>query len=239
MIDHRGHALNTVLDVNRRFNVGPQDRVLALSRLNFDLSVFDIFGLLAAGGAIVMPSARRGQDVAHWGDLVASEKVTMWNTVPALMQLMAEEIDSRKGIGDSLRVVMMSGDWIPVNLPALLRKHLPHTTISESGGATEASIWSIWYPIEEVGADWKSIPYGKPMANQTFHVLSPSQTPSPVWVPGQLHIGGTGVAKGYWRDAEKTKAKFHPVSRNRGAFVQNRRPWHICFDGRKYRIPGS
>ena len=49
MIDHRG-ALNTVLDVNQRFGVGPQDRVLAVSRLSFDLSVYDMFGLLAAGG---------------------------------------------------------------------------------------------------------------------------------------------------------------------------------------------
>ena len=216
MIDHRG-ALNTVLDVNRRFGVGPQDRVLALSRLNFDLSVYDVFGMLAAGGTIVMPSARSAQDVSHWADLVVKEKVTIWNTVPALMQLMAEEIENRKGIGENLRVVMMSGDWIPVNLPEQIRRQLPHATIMSLGGATEASIWSIWYPIENVDSTWKSIPYGKPMANQTFHVLSQAQTPSPVWVPGQLHIGGIGVAKGYWRDEEKTRASFiqHPVTGER------------------------
>jgi hypothetical protein len=56
IIDHRG-AVNTVLDINQRFGVGPGDRVLALSRLNFDLSVYDIFGVLAAGGTIVMPAA--------------------------------------------------------------------------------------------------------------------------------------------------------------------------------------
>ena len=76
------------------------------------------------------------------------------------------------------------------------------------GGATEASIWSILYPIEQVDSTWKSIPYGKPMLNQTFHVLNHVQAPCPVWVPGQLHIGGIGLARGYWRDAHKTHGSF-------------------------------
>src|SRR5260370_3466163 len=87
MIDHRG-ALNTVLDINQRFDINPADRVLALSRLSFDLSVYDIFGLLAAGGTIVMPRADLALDVKHWRELVATEKVTVWNTVPALLHLL-------------------------------------------------------------------------------------------------------------------------------------------------------
>jgi pyochelin synthetase len=218
MIDHRG-AMNTVLDINRRFSVGPRDRVLALSRLNFDLSVYDIFGLLAAGGAIVFPAPELAQDPSHWAELIVSEKVTLWNTVPALMQLMTEEA-SRKGgtgIGTTLRVVMMSGDWIPVNLPGQIQRVLPETEIISMGGATEASIWSIMYPIEKVDPNWKSVPYGKPMVNQTFHVLNQALSPSPVWVPGQLYIGGIGVARGYFGDEKKTNASFlrHPVTGER------------------------
>jgi amino acid adenylation domain-containing protein/FkbM family methyltransferase len=216
MIDHRG-AVNTVLDINQRFNVGPQDRVLALSRLNFDLSVYDIFGLLGAGGAIVMPAAELAQDVPHWIDLVASEKVTVWNTVPALMQLFIEDAECGKRIGRNLRLVMMSGDWIPVNLPGQIQRVLPSSQIISLGGATEASIWSILYPIEKVDANWKSIPYGKPMLNQTFQVLNQVLAPCPTWVPGSLCIGGIGLAKGYWRDEQKTNASFvrHPVTGER------------------------
>ena len=60
--------------------------------------------------------------------------------------------------------------------------------------------------------DWVSIPYGKPLLNQTFHVLNDALAPCPVWVPGELYIGGIGLAKGYWRDPEKTAASFitHP-----------------------------
>jgi non-ribosomal peptide synthetase component F len=69
IVDHCG-AVNTILDLNDRFGVGPQDRILALSRLNFDLSVYDIFGLLAAGGTVVMPDPELVQDTAHWAQLI-------------------------------------------------------------------------------------------------------------------------------------------------------------------------
>jgi amino acid adenylation domain-containing protein len=218
MIDHRG-ALNTVLDINQRFGVGPRDRVLALSRLNFDLSVYDIFGLLAVGGAIVIPSKELAQDPSHWTDLVAAEKVTIWNTVPALMQLMTEEMARQDGggLGSTLRLIMMSGDWIPVNLPGQIQRALPEARIVSLGGATEASIWSILYPIDKVDPGWKSVPYGKPMLNQTFQVLNQALAPCPVWVPGNLYIGGIGIAKGYFGDAKKTNASFiqHPVTGER------------------------
>jgi thioesterase domain-containing protein/acyl carrier protein len=209
MVDHRG-ATNTVLDINQRFRIGPQDRVLALSRLSFDLSVYDIFGLLAAGGTIVMPSADLAHDAVHWADLISTGKVTVWNTVPALMQLLVDQVGKGEAdvLGRSLRLVMLSGDWIPVGLPGQIRRILPNTKLFSLGGATEASIWSILYPIESVDPDWKSIPYGKPMLNQSFHVLNQAQAACPVWVPGHLYIGGIGLAKGYWRDEQKTHASF-------------------------------
>jgi hypothetical protein len=80
------------------------------------------------------------------------------------------------------------------------------------GGATEASIWSILYPITMVDAAWKSIPYGQPLRNQHFFVFNERLEPCPVWVHGQLYIAGIGLAKGYWKDEEQTKARFfeHP-----------------------------
>jgi amino acid adenylation domain-containing protein len=212
VIDHCG-AVNTILDINQRFQVKPEDRVLALSALNFDLSVYDVFGLLAAGGTIVMPEAFSERDPTHWAELVVKYGVTMWNTVPALMQMLVEYLAGRsERLSDSLRLVMMSGDWIPVDLPDRIKNMAVGVKVVGLGGATEASIWSILYPIEKVELSWKSIPYGRPMANQSFHVLNDALTPCPVWVPGQLYIGGIGLAKGYWRDEEKTQESFitHP-----------------------------
>ena len=207
MIDHQG-ALNTVLDINQRFRVGPQDKILAVSRLSFDLSVYDVFGLLAAGGTIVMPAADLAYDANHWAELILQERVTIWDTVPALLQLLVDQAGKPELLGDSLRLAMMSGDWIPLGLPDEIRRVLPKVNVVSLGGATEASIWSILFPIGAVDSNWKSIPYGKAMLNQSFHVMNQDFAPRPTWVPGQLYIGGVGLAKGYLHDERKTNASF-------------------------------
>ncbi|HXO22737.1 MAG TPA: amino acid adenylation domain-containing protein [Thermoanaerobaculia bacterium] len=214
MIDHRG-AVNTVEDVNRRFRVGPADRVLALSSLSFDLSVWDLFGLLAAGGRIVLPDPAGSRDPAHWHQRMVAEGVTVWNSVPALLEIYADYLAGRgEPLPPSLRLVLLSGDWIPVGLPDRIRALAAGREIEVigMGGATEASIWSILFPIAGVDPAWRSIPYGKPMANQRFHVLDELLEPCPDWVPGELYIGGIGLAQGYWRDEPKTRASFfvHP-----------------------------
>jgi amino acid adenylation domain-containing protein len=214
MIDHRG-ALNTCVDINQRFAVGPDDRVLGLSALNFDLSVYDIFGLLAVGGALVLPHPDKLRDPDHWDDMVQRHGVTLWNTVPALMDIYTTYLDEvARRANHSLRVAMMSGDWIPLQLPEAIRRSCPQAEQFSLGGATEASIWSIIFPIDEVNPAWRSIPYGKAMLNQSFYVLDEQLQSCPVWVPGELFIGGIGVAKGYWRDPERTAAQFitHPRS---------------------------
>lgn len=217
MIDHRG-ALNTIVDLNQRFSLTPEDRVLALSSLSFDLSVYDILGTLHAGATIVMPDATGLRDPQHWATLVEQEGVTIWNSVPALMELCVEFVLSHPQHSlQSLRLVMMSGDWIPVTLPDQIRTLSKNVELISMGGATEASIWSIIYPIGEVKPEWPSIPYGKAMVNQKFYVLNQAMELCPTWVPGQLYIGGIGLALGYWRDEEKTDASFirHPKTGER------------------------
>lgn len=212
MIDHRG-AVNTILDCNQRFAVGSRDRVLAISALNFDLSVYDIFGILAVGGTVVMPNAADRRDPAHWFELVEREQVTVWNSVPALLDLLTDYAErTNQRLPASLRLAMLSGDWIPLALPNRVRAISDQIDLYSLGGATEASIWSILYHIETVDPSWQSIPYGVPMVNQTFHVLNHALEPCPVWVLGMLYIGGIGLAQGYWRDAEKTNGSFiiHP-----------------------------
>lgn len=214
VLNHRG-PLNTCYHLNRAFEVGTRDRVLALSSLSFDLSVYDVFGVLAAGGAIVIPTQEEVKNPAAWLELMQTHQVTLWNTVPALMQILIDYIEAQGVSGNEwLRAVFMSGDWIPVPLPNRIKALFKNAVIWSMGGATEASIWSIHHPIEKVEPNWNSIPYGKAMPNQAFYVLDANLTPCPVGVPGHLHIGGVGLAQGYWRDPEKTNASFfnHPIN---------------------------
>lgn len=217
MIDHRG-AVNTILDINHRLSVCSEDRILALSNLTFDLSVYDIFGLLAVGGGIVLPRAGDVKDPAYWGKLLQNHHISIWNTVPAFMQMLTEysrNIESTQYT--TLRAVLLSGDWIPLSLPTDVWEVAPKTRILGLGGATEASIWSNIFDIETVVNTWKSIPYGKPLANQYYYILNDQMAACPVNVPGKLYIGGLGLAKGYWKNKERTNEQFliHPMTKER------------------------
>jgi yersiniabactin nonribosomal peptide synthetase len=159
---HHAGAANTVDDLNERLCVGPRDRVLALSSLSFDLSVYDIFGMLSRGAAVVVASAASlsPPDPAEWLELLQSEGVTVWNTVPALMELLVSHLEfTEQWLPPSLRVVLLSGDWIPLNLPARIQRRRGRGAgfagagaaalrIISLGGATEASIWSNMYELE-------------------------------------------------------------------------------------------
>ncbi|TBR56739.1 hypothetical protein B4U84_28365 [Westiellopsis prolifica IICB1] len=216
MIDHRG-AVNTILDINKRFAIGSGDRVLALSSLSFDLSVYDIFGTLAAGATIIIPEATSAKDPAHWLTLIQQYQVTVWNSVPALMQMLIKYTNNQADILQSLRLVLLSGDWLPLNLPSQIQSVCENVQVVSLGGATEASIWSIIYPVTTVDPNWKSIPYGRPMTNQQFYVLNQMLVECPVWVVGELYIGGVGLAQGYWQVQNKTDASFiiHPQTKER------------------------
>ncbi|MFG1349931.1 amino acid adenylation domain-containing protein [Xanthobacter autotrophicus] len=212
MIRQRAIA-NSIADFTRRYGFTPRDRTLGLSALGFDLSVFDMFCPLSAGGAIVLPDADKLRDPEHWAELARRHGVTVWQSVPVLMQMMVEALEPRPDLWPaSLRCVVMSGDWIPVSLPDRIRAFDPAIALHGQGGATETSINAVVYPIGAVDPASRSIPYGKPFANQTAHILNALLEPAPDYVPGELYIGGTGLADGYWKDEEKTLAAFirHP-----------------------------
>ncbi len=213
LIEHRG-AVNTILDINRRFQVGAGDRGLAVCSLNFDLSVFDIFGLLAAGGQIVLPQPTRLPDLKDWLSLMQQEQITLWNSAPPVLQMVADYlVDCGLSLPASLRLILLSGDWIPVSLPGLVRQLKPAASpvqVISLGGATEASIWSIAYPIETIDPGWKSIPYGRPLANQQFYILDSRANLVPLGAIGELYIGGLGAARGYHNRPDLNASKFKP-----------------------------
>lgn len=207
-------AMNTIRDINRRFGISEKDGTIMLSNLNFDLSVYDIFGMFSCGGHVVVPDFDKAKDPMHWMDILSRGKVTVWNTVPAFMQMMVEyDMTGNKKTDTSLQIVLLSGDWLPVDLPEKITKLFGNITKVSLGGATEASIWSNYFVIpEDIPKDWKSIPYGKPLANQGFIILNSEMERVPVWVPGELYIIGHGVAKGYVNEEEKTNASFISIS---------------------------
>lgn len=207
-IEHHS-AVNTLFDIESRFTVQPQDRVLAVSSLSFDLSVYDIFGVLGSGGTMIIPQPASSPDPEHWLKLIAQEQVTIWNSAPALLELLVNYlVSSRQQLPPSLRLVLLSGDRINPNLVVQLQSFNPQLQITSLGGATEASIWSIYYPINQNWSAEKIIPYGRPLHNQSFYILDSQKQLVPIGVTGELYIGGIGVARGYLHRPELTASKF-------------------------------
>ena len=216
MIDHLG-AMNTIAHVNRLFHVGSEDRVLGVSSLSFDLSVYDIFGIHDAGGTLILPDAQKGHDAVHWRQLIQTHGVTLWNSAPQLMRMLMDSFYGAEEDVASLRTVLLSGDFIPLDLPDRIRMRSPRAQVISLGGATEASIWSNYYAVRAVDPAWASIPYGRALPNQQIWVYDHAFRPCPDHVKGRIYLGGVGLAIGYWRDPDKTKARFiqHPETGQR------------------------
>ncbi|PWK69389.1 amino acid adenylation domain-containing protein [Streptomyces sp. CG 926] len=213
MVDHIG-VVNLIRDVATRFEVGARDRLLAISGLHFDASIYDVFGVLTQGGTVVLPPPFEHAEPDVWADLVRAEQVTLWNSVPVLMELLVGEAEVRERRGgdrplESLRLSVLSGDWIPLTLPDRLRAQSPRIEVVGSGGPTETICWSLFQPIGEVDPAWTSIPYGKPITNQRYYIVDAAAYERPLGVVGEMAVASdVGLALGYWNDAERTANRF-------------------------------
>lgn len=206
-VPHRA-AMNTVDDLDARFAVGPSDRCLALSALDFDLSVYDVFGLLSAGGAVVLIDEADRREARPWAELVRRHGVTVLNCVPPLLDMLL--LATGPGELAGLRAVLLGGDWVGTDLPGRLAERAPGCRFTGLGGTTETAIHSTVCEVVEahVPAHWRAVPYGTPLRNVRCRVVDPRGRDCPDWVPGELWIGGDGVALGYRGDPRRTAEKF-------------------------------
>ncbi|WP_226366970.1 amino acid adenylation domain-containing protein [Pseudonocardia sp. ICBG162] len=206
---HRG-VLNNLVDLNTRFDIGPDDAVLALSSPGFDMSVYEFLGITLAGGTVVIPEPDAGHHPASWLELVHRHRVTVWNSAPPLMDLFLDFVEVA---GDRrplpVELSLTGGDWVAASMPARFRKAAPRLKFVALGGATEASIHSTAFEADP-SAPWDGghLPYGRPLANQRTFILDDRMMPVPVGVAGELCLGGAGLGRGYLDRPDETREKF-------------------------------
>lgn len=145
-------AQNTLISIENMYNISEEDTILGIAELSFDLSVFDIFSVLGVGGTLVLPNPEKGPDASHWGRLLNEYKVTLWNSVPAQAEML-DAFASKSESYPTVRLVLLSGDWINTSLPGRLRKIMTNAQMISLGGATEGGIWSIYHEIDEIEED--------------------------------------------------------------------------------------
>lgn len=221
MIEHHS-VVNLISWVNQQFSIGTEDRLLFLTSMCFDLSVYDIFGILASGGSLVIAEQAQVSDINQLLWMLQHYEITFWDSVPTTLDYLVKEleltnIDYRQF---ALRLCFLSGDWIPLSLPDRVKHFFPKANVISLGGATEATVWSNYFVVEKIEPDWRSIPYGKPINNNFFYILDDQLKPVHQGVTGELFIGGVGVARGYANDAEKTAAAFLPDPFSEGLVAQ-------------------
>ena len=168
MITHKA-AYNTIYDVNDKFTINEHDCAIAVSELDFDLSVYDIFGMLGYGASLIVLNEMNKREPYIWKKILCEKRVTIWNSVPALFEmfLLAIGYDYEKV---TLKNILLSGDWIKLEIYPKVNKLWPECRFVSLGGATEAAIWSVYYEVHILDEPWTSIPYGRPLAHYNIHV---------------------------------------------------------------------
>ncbi|WP_448504853.1 non-ribosomal peptide synthetase [Mycolicibacterium thermoresistibile] len=187
-------AMNSIEFLNGHFDIGPADRCLALSTLECDMSVLDVFGTLRAGGAVVVVDEEHRRDPDQWARLIDEHRVTVLNFLPGWLEML---LDVGAGRLSSLRVVPTGGDWVSPALVRRLRAEAPGVRVAGLGGATETAVHATICEVDEPPAHWTAVPYGTPFTNNACRVVDPSGADCPDWVPGELWVGGRGIASGY------------------------------------------
>ncbi|BBX62368.1 phenyloxazoline synthase MbtB [Mycobacterium saskatchewanense] len=199
-------AMNTVEFLSGHFDFGPADRCLALSHLECDLSVLDVFATLRSGGAIVVVDEAQRRDPDAWARLIDNHRVTVLNFLPGWLEMLVEVGHDRLS---SVRAVLTGGDWVRPGLARRLREQAPDLRFAGLGGATETAVHATLFEVtEELPSDWTAVPYGRPFPNMACRVVNDAGADCPDWVAGELWFSGRGIARGYRGRPELTAQRF-------------------------------
>ena len=201
-------AMNTVESIGRHFDIGPADRCLALSALECDLSVLDIFVNLRTGGSIVVVDETQRRDPDAWARLIDSHRITVLNFMPGWLEMLTEVGRERLS---SLRVIPTGGDWVRPELARRLKAEAPDLRFAGLGGATETAVHATLFEVhdpDQLPSEWTGLPFGVPLPNITCRVVNEWGHDCPDWVAGELWVTGRGIARGYRGRPDLTADRF-------------------------------
>ncbi|MFC4586112.1 non-ribosomal peptide synthetase/MFS transporter [Sphaerisporangium corydalis] len=204
---HRG-IVNRLDWMRKRFPLDAGDTVLQKTPASFDVSVWEFFWPLLAGARLVLARPGGHKDAAYLAGLIRTEGVTTLHFVPSMLAVFLADEDARSCT--SLRRVICSGEELPAGLAIRCRETLPaelHNLYGPTEAAVDVSAWAC-EPGELAGR--ARVPIGAPIQNVRLYVLDPRLRPVPIGVPGELHIGGAGLAYGYHGRPALTAERFVP-----------------------------
>ncbi|MGK5049002.1 amino acid adenylation domain-containing protein [Janthinobacterium sp. GB4P2] len=203
VVSHRNLLFSTT--ARQHYYAHPPSSYLLLSSIAFDSSAAGIFWTLSEGGLLVIPAEERLHDIAYLNDLIATNRVTHFLTIPAFhSELLRAALPSQL---TSLKTVVLAGD---VCSPSIVAQHfhkLPLVELFNEYGPTECTVWSTVHACSR-SMNEQIVPVGRPIPYTQAYILDQQQRLLPVGVRGELYIGGEGVAQGYLNRQDLTAQKF-------------------------------
>jgi amino acid adenylation domain-containing protein len=196
-LKHRG-VVNFLNSMAHEPGFTNQDKIVALTTISFDIAVLELLLPITVGGRVVIAKRQAATDPEALARLLRRSGATIVQATPATWRMLIDSgWEGQKDIK-----LLVGGESLSPELAEQLLKRC--RTLWNMYGPTETTVWSATARITSTGC----ISIGRPIANTQFYVLHRGNQPAPVGIPGELYIGGEGVARGYWRRPDLTERSF-------------------------------
>ncbi|MEJ1929855.1 amino acid adenylation domain-containing protein, partial [Nostoc sp. NIES-2111] len=200
---HKG-LCNRLLWMQDTYQLEECDKVLQKTPFNFDVSVWEFFWPLFNGATLVVAKPRGHQDASYLVKIINQQQITTLHFVPSMLQVFLEEPGLEKC--NSIKHVICSGEALSFELQKRFFERLD-SELHNLYGPTEAAIDVTSWKCQK-HSDERIVTIGRPIANTQMYILDKQLQPVPIGIPGELHIGGVGLARGYLNRQELTSEKF-------------------------------
>ncbi|EGU60334.1 Non-ribosomal peptide synthetase protein, partial [Vibrio nigripulchritudo ATCC 27043] len=207
---------NVVGETCKAWEITSDDVLMSVTPFHHDMSVFDVLANFTSGATIVLPEAGDEKDAIKWNQLVAEHGITIWVSVPAILEMLLTCMQGEKL--KTLRLVAQGGDYVKPRTVAELRKLDQDIRLISLGGPTETTIWSIWHDL--VDDDVDVIPYGKPLPCNKYFIMNGLGKHVPQGVVGRIMTVGVNLASGYLEDGELKQTDFVTIVDDKGDEVR-------------------
>ncbi|HWS74514.1 MAG TPA: amino acid adenylation domain-containing protein, partial [Quisquiliibacterium sp.] len=221
-VTHR--AISRLVRNTDFIDIRPTDRLAQASVASFDAATFEIWGALLNGAQVIGVSREVLLSPREFSEFLRTRGITVLFLTTALFNQMAREAP---GAFRSLRCVLFGGEAVDPDWVRAVLRDGPPQRLLHVYGPTEVTTFSTWHLVAGLDQAATTVPIGRPIANTTAYVLDEHREPVPVGVPGELYLGGDGLARGYLRRPELTAERFvdHPFSEEKGARLYRTGDW--------------
>ncbi len=211
VIHHRGMINHIYAKIND-LSMSRRDIIAQTASAGFDISVWQFLTALLVGASTYIFDKETILEHQNFLRLLQQKRITFLESVPSLMTVFLESIETEKKNGlDDLRWMIPTGETLPVPLARRWFRQYPHIKLVNAYGPTEASDDITHYIVETMpGENQSGIPVGKPLQNLHIYILDSDNSLCPIGGKGEICVAGAGVGKGYWNDTAKTEAVFIP-----------------------------